>query len=80
MTGSTAARNSKNLAFRCAGREAAARGAENAGRVGSTWAWRGAAETFAAYMRDKVVPRDVLDLATRERDAYRRRVVPGGGK
>jgi TRAP-type C4-dicarboxylate transport system substrate-binding protein len=46
----------------------------------SAMAWRGAAETFAGYMRDKVVPRDVLDLATRERDAYRRRVVPGGGK
>ncbi len=34
--------------------------------------WRAAAETFAAHMRDKSVPKDVLDMALRERDAYRR--------
>lgn len=39
-------------------------------------AWRGAAETFAVHMRDKSVPRDILDLALRERDAYRRRSAP----
>jgi len=35
-------------------------------------AWRASAEVFAAYMREKVVPKDVLDLAERERAAYRR--------
>lgn len=34
--------------------------------------WRGAAESFAASLRAKTVPQDILDLATRERDAYRR--------
>jgi TRAP-type C4-dicarboxylate transport system substrate-binding protein len=36
--------------------------------------WRGAAESFAATLRQKTVPQDILDLATRERDAYRRQV------
>jgi TRAP-type C4-dicarboxylate transport system substrate-binding protein len=35
-------------------------------------AWRAAAESFAARMRDGSVPQDVLDMAVRERDAYRR--------
>jgi TRAP-type C4-dicarboxylate transport system substrate-binding protein len=35
-------------------------------------AWRAAAASFAAYMRERVVPKDVLDQAVRERDAYRR--------
>jgi TRAP-type transport system periplasmic protein len=35
-------------------------------------AWRATAESFAAQMREKTVPKDVLDLATRERDAYRK--------
>jgi TRAP-type transport system periplasmic protein len=35
--------------------------------------WRAAAESFAASLREKSVPKDVLDLALRERDAYRRR-------
>jgi len=43
-------------------------------------AWRAAAETFGSYMRDKVVPRDVFDMATRERDAYRRQNPTRGGR
>jgi len=35
-------------------------------------AWRGTAEEFANDMRAGIVPRDVLDLALHERDAYRR--------
>jgi TRAP-type C4-dicarboxylate transport system substrate-binding protein len=35
-------------------------------------AWRAAAEDFARQMREKDVPRDILDLAVRERDAFRR--------
>jgi TRAP-type C4-dicarboxylate transport system substrate-binding protein len=34
--------------------------------------WRTAAESFAMKMRGSMVPGDVLDLATRERDAFRR--------
>ena len=36
-------------------------------------AWRATAETFAAQLRVKLVPKDVLDLAEHERNAYRRR-------
>lgn len=35
--------------------------------------FRSAAQTFAAGMRGDAVPTDVLDLVTRERDAYRQR-------
>ncbi len=34
--------------------------------------WRATAESFAAQLREKTVPKDILDLATRERDAYRK--------
>ena len=33
--------------------------------------WRAAAEQFARGMRGTLIPPDILDLATRERDAYR---------
>jgi TRAP-type transport system periplasmic protein len=33
--------------------------------------WRQTAETFAGQMRGEIVPADVMDLARRERDAYR---------
>jgi len=33
--------------------------------------WRQTAETFAVQMRGEMVPTDVMDLARRERDAYR---------
>jgi TRAP-type C4-dicarboxylate transport system substrate-binding protein len=36
--------------------------------------WRASAESFAASLRQKTVPPEILDLATRERDAYRRRM------
>ena len=39
--------------------------------------WREAAEQFAAGMRGYMVPADILDMARRERDAYRNRA--GGG-
>jgi TRAP-type C4-dicarboxylate transport system substrate-binding protein len=42
-------------------------------------AWRATAESFAARMREKSVPTDVLDLAVRERDAFRRQHPVGGG-
>ena len=35
-------------------------------------AWRATAEDFSARMREKTVPKDILDMAVRERDAYRR--------
>jgi TRAP-type C4-dicarboxylate transport system substrate-binding protein len=35
-------------------------------------AWRSAAESFAAQLREKAVPKDILDLAVRERDAVRK--------
>jgi len=34
--------------------------------------WRATAQSFAAQMRDKVVPKDILDMAEKERDAYRK--------
>ena len=40
--------------------------------------WRVAAEQFAKGMRGTLVPPDILDLATRERDAYRHRTAGGG--
>lgn len=36
--------------------------------------WRASAESFAATLRKKTVPPEILDLATRERDAYRSRM------
>lgn len=36
-------------------------------------AWRVAAEQFAKSMRGTLIPPDILDMATRERDAYRMR-------
>ncbi len=39
--------------------------------------WRAAAEQFAAGMRGSMVPADILEMATRERDAFRQRA--GGG-
>jgi TRAP-type C4-dicarboxylate transport system substrate-binding protein len=39
--------------------------------------WRVAAEQFAKGMRGTLVPPDILDLATRERDAYRHRTAGG---
>lgn len=39
--------------------------------------WRAAAEQFAAGMRGSIVPSDILDIATRERDAYRKRTAGG---
>lgn len=35
--------------------------------------WRAAAEQFAVVMRGSMIPVDILDLARRERDAYRKR-------
>ena len=34
--------------------------------------WRATAQSFAAQMREKSVPKDILDMAERERDAYRK--------
>ena len=34
--------------------------------------WRAEAESFASQLREKTVPKDILDLALRERDAYRK--------
>ena len=36
-------------------------------------AWRATAESFASQLREKTVPKDVLDLALRERAAYRQK-------
>ena len=35
-------------------------------------AWRATAESFAAQLREKTVPKDIMDLAERERAAYRK--------
>jgi len=42
--------------------------------------WRAEAEQFAAGMRGEIVPAEVLDLARRERDAFRQRGTPRGGR
>src|SRR5262249_13695580 len=34
--------------------------------------WRATAESFAGQLREKTVPREILDLAVRERDAVRK--------
>jgi TRAP-type C4-dicarboxylate transport system substrate-binding protein len=34
--------------------------------------WRATAESFATQLREKTVPKDIVDLALRERDAYRK--------
>lgn len=39
--------------------------------------WRAAAEQFAAGMRGTMVPPEILDIATRERNAYRRSLAGG---
>lgn len=39
--------------------------------------WRAAADQFAAGMRGTMVPAEILDLATRERDAYRKGTAGG---
>jgi TRAP-type C4-dicarboxylate transport system substrate-binding protein len=39
--------------------------------------WRTAAEQFAAGMRGSIVPADILDMATRERNAYRKSTAGG---
>ena len=39
--------------------------------------WRAAADQFAAGMRGTIVPADILDMATRERNAYRRSLAGG---
>ena len=39
--------------------------------------WRVAAEQFAAGMRGSMVPAEILDMATRERDAYRKSIAGG---
>jgi len=39
--------------------------------------WRVAAEAFAKGMRGTLIPPDILDMATRERDAFRRRKAGG---
>jgi TRAP-type C4-dicarboxylate transport system substrate-binding protein len=38
--------------------------------------WRKEAETLAATMRGEMVPRDIFDLAVKERDAFRQRKPP----
>jgi len=45
---------------------------------GSVAEWRAAADEFAKGMRGSLVPPDILDMATRERDAYRQRMSGGG--
>jgi len=35
-------------------------------------AWRATTESFAAQLREKTVPKDIMDLAERERAAYRK--------
>jgi TRAP-type transport system periplasmic protein len=40
--------------------------------------WRTAAELFAKGMRGTLIPPEILDMATAERDAYRKRVAAGG--
>ncbi len=42
-------------------------------------AWRAAAAQFAGKMRGDIVPADILDLAERERNAYRQSRGGGGG-
>jgi len=39
--------------------------------------WRVAAEQFAAGMRGTMVPADILDMATRERNAFRKSIAGG---
>jgi TRAP-type transport system periplasmic protein len=39
--------------------------------------WRAAAEQFAAGMRGSIVPAEIIDMATRERNAYRKSVARG---
>ncbi len=39
--------------------------------------WRTAADQFAKGMRGSIVPAEILDMATRERDAYRKSVAGG---
>jgi TRAP-type C4-dicarboxylate transport system substrate-binding protein len=39
--------------------------------------WRAAAEQFAVAMRGEMIPPDILELATRERDAFRKRAAGG---
>jgi len=39
--------------------------------------WRAAAEQFASGMRGSIVPAEILDMATRERNAYRKSVAGG---
>jgi len=39
--------------------------------------WRAAAELFATKMRGAMIPIDILEMATRERDAFRKRAVGG---
>ncbi len=41
--------------------------------AGAVSEWRAAAEQFAKGMRGTLIPPDILDMATRERDAYRQR-------
>ena len=43
-------------------------------------AWRATAEGFAARMREKTVPPEILDQAVRERDAFRRQRAGAGGR
>jgi len=45
--------------------------------LGSVAEWRAAADEFAKGMRGSLVPPDILDMATRERDAYRQRMSGG---
>lgn len=40
-------------------------------------AWRRVAQDFAGRMRGSIVPADVLEMATRERDAFRKRAAGG---
>jgi len=40
--------------------------------------WRAAAEVFAKGMRGSLIPPDILDTATRERNAFRQRAAGGG--
>jgi hypothetical protein len=45
--------------------------------AGAVAEWRVAAEQFAKGMRGTLIPPDILDLATRERDAFRFRAAKG---